>query len=95
MSSVPLAENPAPSEASAKMTKPPTYACLRPKRSDSRPAVRTSTVEAIMYARITQTSPSRLVPRERSKSGRAMMSVPELMVARSIPKLVHERAHHL
>src|SRR3954464_13003060 len=63
--------------------------------SDSRPAVMTRTVEAIMYARITQTSDSRLVPRLRSRSGSAMISVPELIVASSIPTLVQERAHHL
>ena len=45
---VPSAAKPAPSEAAAKMTKAPTKALLRPKRSDSRPAVSTSTVEEIM-----------------------------------------------
>ena len=53
---MPSAENPAPREASVKTRKPPTYAFFRPKRSESLPAVSTSTVEAIMYARITQTS---------------------------------------
>ena len=48
MSCVPSAEKPAPSDATVKNAKPRTYARLRPKRSDSRPAVRTSTVEAIM-----------------------------------------------
>ena len=45
---LPSGENPAPSDASPNSTKPPTYARLRPNRSDSLPAVRTSTVEAIM-----------------------------------------------
>ncbi len=48
-----------------------------------------------MYTRITQTSSSRLVWRLRSRSGRAMISVPELIVASSIPRLVQDRAHHL
>ena len=48
-----------------------------------------------MYTRITQTSSSRLVCRLRSKSGSAMISVPELIVASSIPRLVHDSAHHL
>jgi hypothetical protein len=39
---------PAPSEASEKMTKPPTKEDLRPNRSDSLPALRSSTVDAIM-----------------------------------------------
>ena len=95
MSSVPSTENPAPSDATAKRAKPARYARLRPKRSDSRPAVRTRTVEAIMYARITHTSSNSVVWSERSRSGRAMISVPELSVARSIPTLVHESAHHL
>ena len=55
----------------------------------------TSTVDAMMYAMITQTSSSRLVWSARSRFGRAMISVPELTVASSIPKLVHEIAHHL
>ncbi len=55
----------------------------------------TSTVEAIMYTRITQTSSSRLVCSERSSSGRAMISVPELVATSSMPRLVHESAHHL
>jgi len=46
--SVPPLANPAPSEAAEKTRKPSTYAFLRPKRSESRPAVRTSTVETIM-----------------------------------------------
>jgi len=57
--------------------------------------VRSSTVEAIMYTRITQTSCSRLVPSARSRSGSAMISVPEFSVASSIPRLVRESAHHL
>src|SRR5204863_344505 len=61
MSCVASAEKPAPSDMRAKTTKPATYAFLRPNRSDRRPAVNTSTVEAIMYARITHTSWSRLV----------------------------------
>src|SRR4051812_19096117 len=36
-----------------------------------------------------------LVCNARSRSGRAMISVPELIVARSIPRLVHDKAHHL
>ena len=48
ISSVPEEENPAPSEARPKTTKAPTKAVLRPKRSERRPAVRTSTVEEIM-----------------------------------------------
>ena len=48
MSCVPLPEKPAPSEANEKTRKPSTYAFLRPKRSESRPAVSTSTVETIM-----------------------------------------------
>jgi hypothetical protein len=48
ISTVPSAANPAPSEAIPNSTKPPTYARLRPNRSDSRPAVSTRTVEAIM-----------------------------------------------
>jgi len=43
----------------------------------------------------TQTSASRVVPRLRSRSGRAMIRVPELIVASNIPTLVHESAHHL
>ena len=95
MSSVTSPAKPAPSDAAANTTNPPTYARLRPKRSDSRPAVSTSTVEAIMYARITQTSDSTPACRERSRSGKAMISVPELIVASSIPRLVHDSAHHL
>ena len=68
---------------------------LAPELIDSRPALRTSTVEAIMYTRITHTSSSRLVWRLRSRSGSAMISVPELIVASSIPRLVHDSAHHL
>jgi hypothetical protein len=45
---VPSAAKPAPSEAAAKIAKAPTKAVLRPKRSERRPAVRTSTVEEIM-----------------------------------------------
>ena len=48
ISSVPLEANPAPSDASANTRNPSTYAVFRPKRSDSRPAVSTSTVETIM-----------------------------------------------
>ena len=36
-----------------------------------------------------------LTPSARSRSGSAMISVPELIVASSIPRLVHDRAHHL
>src|SRR4051794_18036844 len=36
-----------------------------------------------------------LVCSARSRSGSAMISVPELIVASSIPRLVHDRAHHL
>ena len=36
-----------------------------------------------------------LVPSDRSRSGRAMISVPELIVASSIPSDVQESAHHL
>src|SRR4029077_14849066 len=36
ISCVPLPENPAPSDAAEKSRKPSTYACLRPKRSESR-----------------------------------------------------------
>ena len=61
ISSVPLPEKPAPSEATANTRKPAMYACLRPNWSDSRPALSTSTVDAIMYTRITQTSSSKLV----------------------------------
>ena len=42
---VPLPAKPAPNEARVKTRKPRTYACFRPKRSESRPAVSTSTVE--------------------------------------------------
>ncbi len=45
---MPLPENPAPSDAAEKSRKPSTYAFLRPNRSESRPAVSTSTVETIM-----------------------------------------------
>ena len=48
-----------------------------------------------MYTRITHTSSSRLVWRLRSRSGSAMISVPELIVASNIPRLVHDNAHHL
>ncbi len=48
-----------------------------------------------MYTRITQTSSSRLVCRLRSRSGRAMIRVPELIVASSMPSDVQDRAHHL
>ena len=48
-----------------------------------------------MYARITQTSWRIVVPSARSRSGSAMMSVPELIVASSMPRLVHDSAHHL
>ncbi len=48
ISCVPLPEKPAPSDASENATKPSTYAFFRPKRSDSRPAASTSTVETIM-----------------------------------------------
>ncbi len=48
ISCVPSAEKPAPSEAAPKSRKPATKALLRPNRSESRPAVSTSTVEAIM-----------------------------------------------
>ena len=48
-----------------------------------------------MYARITHTSWSSVVPRLFSRSGSAMMSVPELIVASSMPRLVHDSAHHL
>ena len=44
-----------------------------------------------MYARITQTSASRLVWRLRSRSGRAMISVPELVAASSMPRLVQRQ----
>ena len=92
---MPLSAKPAPSDATANSTNPPMYAFLRPNWSDSRPALSTSTVEAIMYTRITHTSSSRLVCRLRSRSGSAMISVPELIVASSIPRLVHDSAHHL
>ena len=92
---MPFAAKPAPSEAAANTMKPAIYACLRPNWSDRRPALSTSTVEAIMYTRITHTSSSRPVWRLRSRSGSAMISVPELIVASSIPRLVHESAHHL
>ena len=95
ISCVPSPAKPAPNEASANTTKPPMYAFLRPNWSDSRPALSTRTVEAIMYTRITQTSWSRLVCRLRSRSGSAMISVPALIVARSMPRLVHDSAHHL
>ena len=95
MSCVASSAKPAPSDAAANTTNPPTYARFRPKRSDSRPAVSTSTVDAIMYARITHTSESTPACNDRSRSGRAMISVPELIVASSIPRLVHESAHHL
>jgi hypothetical protein len=32
---------------------------------------------------------------ERSRSGNAMISVPELIVTSSIPRLVQDSAHHL
>jgi len=48
-----------------------------------------------MYARITQTSERMLVCSAVSRSGRAMISVPELIVASSIPRLVQDSAHHL
>ena len=48
ISCVPLPEKPAPSDAAEKRRNPSTYACLRPKRSERRPAVSTSTVDAIM-----------------------------------------------
>ena len=48
ISSVPFEDVPAPSEAKAKRRKAPTKAVLRPKRSESRPAVSTRTVEEIM-----------------------------------------------
>ena len=44
---------------------------------------------------MTHTSASRLVCNERSRLGRAMIRVPELVAAINIPKLVHESAHHL
>ena len=95
ISSVPPPANPAPSEAIPNSRNPPMYAFLRPNWSESRPALSTSTVEAIMYTRITHTSSSRLVWRLRSRSGSAMIRVPELIVASSIPRLVHDNAHHL
>ena len=49
----------------------------------------------MMYAMITHTSSSRLACSASSRSGSAMISVPELSVASSIPKLVQESAHHL
>ena len=48
-----------------------------------------------MYTRITHTSWSSDVCSARSRSGSAMISVPELIVATSIPRLVHDSAHHL
>ena len=48
-----------------------------------------------MYERITQTSSSTPTCRARSRSGNAMISVPELIVASSIPRLVQDNAHHL
>ena len=48
MSCVPSAANPAPNDAAANTTKPITYAFLRPNWSESRPALSTRTVEAIM-----------------------------------------------
>jgi hypothetical protein len=48
-----------------------------------------------MYARITHTSESRLVWSDRSRSGSAMISVPLLTVASSMPALVQDSAHHL
>ena len=48
ISTVPLPAKPAPSDAAEKTRKPSTYACLRPNRSDNRPAVSTRTVETIM-----------------------------------------------
>ena len=36
-----------------------------------------------------------LVCSARSRSGSAMISVPELIVASSMPRLVQESAHHL
>ena len=52
-------------------------------------------VEAIMNARITHTSVRSPTPRAFSRSGSAITSVPELMVASSIPRLVQLSAHHL
>jgi len=46
--SVPPCAKPAPNEAAANTRKPVMYARLRPNRSDSRPAVSTSTVDEIM-----------------------------------------------
>ena len=48
ISSVPLPAKPAPNDATANRMKPPMYAFLRPNWSDRRPALSTSTVEAIM-----------------------------------------------
>ncbi len=48
ISCVPLSAKPAPSDATANSTNPPIYAFLRPNWSDSRPALSTSTVDAIM-----------------------------------------------
>ena len=93
--SVPPVAKPAPSEATVKTAKPATNARLRPKRSLSRPKVSTRTVEAIMNARITQTSVSSPTPSAFSRSGSAMTSVPELTVASSMPRLVQLSAHHL
>src|SRR5829696_3570034 len=43
---------------------------------------------------MTHTSWRMLVCRERSRSGSAMISVPELIVAMSMPRPVHDSAHH-
>ncbi len=48
MSCVPLPAKPAPREASVNSRKPRTNACFRPNRSESRPALSSSTVDAIM-----------------------------------------------
>ena len=48
-----------------------------------------------MNARITQTRVSSPTPRACSRSGSAMTSVPELIVASSMPRLVQLNAHHL
>src|SRR5450759_5311482 len=95
ISSVPVPAKPAPSDAAAKMANPAANAYLRPKRSESRPAESTKTVDAIMYARITHTSANSDVCRLLSRVGRAMISVPELIVAISMPSDVHDNAHHL
>jgi hypothetical protein len=93
--SVPPVAKPAPSDATVKTAKPATNARLRPNRSLSRPNVSTSTVEAIMNARITHTNVSSPTPRAFSRSGSAITSVPELTVASSIPSDVQLSAHHL